>query len=173
MKKISAVFSTAALVTTTLLAGMPGTAHAVFDQVCAVSEIVTYTPPLTDTPQATTITIAGNLYNCSSTSNPTGTYATTDFSPGASCTGLFNSNSGSRVLDWNNPALTDSAFAFNRTAQRVNGNIEVTFLGSITAGVYTSSPTKQVIAAPAPNPTACSGSGVRTFSFTGTLEIGI
>lgn len=160
------------LATGLVLLSPPQTAHAVLDQICLVNETVTYNPPITNQQQTVTITVNGNLYLCTSSSASTGSYIE-QTTTATSCTALFNSVSASRVLNWTNPAIADSTFTYNRSSQRVNGNVQVTFLGEISSGTFTPDPAQKVIAAPETNLLACSGTGISQLTFNGALTIGL
>ncbi|QIS12291.1 hypothetical protein [Nocardia arthritidis] len=170
MKKIVLLFSVA-LAAGIFLAPSP-VASAAVDQACTVNEVATFSPPLTDNPQTVTITTEGNLFDCTSGSAPTGTYAETLVVPGLSCTNLLVSGSGTRVLTWVG-AAAPSTFTYNRTATLVNGNVQVVFLGEIASGTFTPDPAKEELTGPALDPTACATTGVARHDNNGTLTIGI
>jgi hypothetical protein len=153
---------------------MTPAAHAIgVDQSCSLSEVVTYSPPLTSTPQTVTFTVSGQLFNCTSGSAPTGYYAESGTAPNATCTSVLSAGSGTRVFHWNNSAIPPSTFSYNRVVSRVNGNIVVTALGSITSGTFTPDPTKSVGTGAEPDPTACSTTGVSQLTDVGVVTIGV
>ncbi|MEV5751547.1 hypothetical protein AB0L00_27305 [Actinoallomurus sp. NPDC052308] len=157
-----------------VLAGMAPAAHAVgLDQVCTLSEVVTYSPPLTTSPQTVTFTVSGQLFNCTSSSAPTGYYAESGTASGATCTSVLSAGSGTRVFHWNNSALAPSTFSYNRVVSRVNGDIVVTALGAITSGTFTPDPTKSVGTGLEPDLTACGTTGVSQLTDVGTVTIGL
>lgn len=156
------------------LFGMAPAAHALgADQICTINEVVTYSPPLTDTPQTVTFSVSGQLFNCTSSSAPTGSYAESGAVPNATCSSILSAGSGTRVFHWNNNAIAPSTFSYNRIVSRVDGNIVVTALGSITSGTFTPDPTKSVGSGVEPNPLACSTTGVSQLTDAGLLTIGI
>jgi hypothetical protein len=156
------------------LIAVPQAAYGVVDQVCAVEEVVTYNPPLTDTPQTVTVTVHGELFNCTSTSNPTGSYTEIVTVPNSSCLSLLGSSSGVRTYVWrNSTTYPASVFSYNRTVNRVDALVEATFLGSITSGSYTPSPAKEVVFATAPSPIACQTTGVSSVTSVGAVSIGV
>lgn len=153
--------------------GVTPSAHASVDQFCALNEVVTYSPPLTDTPQTVTFSVSGQLYNCTSSSAPTGSYAETGTVPNATCTSVLSAGSGTRVFKWTNTAIAPSTFSYNRTANRIGGNIQVVAVGSISSGTFTPDPAKSVGVGPQPNPIACGTTGVSQLTAAGSLTIGI
>jgi hypothetical protein len=160
------------VLTASVLSGLPHAADAAVDQVCAVTEVVTHNPPVTNTPQDVTVTVNGNLFMCTSSSAPTGTYTETAFLPGTTCTNLLTSAAGTRVFHWINTAIAPSTFTYNITAIAVNGTVQVEFLGEIASGTFTPDPTKEELTGPTPDPIACLTTGVRQITYAGTLEIG-
>ncbi|MCO5967495.1 hypothetical protein [Actinoallomurus soli] len=157
-----------------VLVGAAPAAHAIgLDQVCALSEVVTYSPPLTTTPQTVTFTVSGQLFDCTSSSAPTGYYAESGTAPNATCTSVLSAGSGTRVFHWNNSAIAPSTFSYNRVVSRVNGNIVVVALGAITSGTFTSDPAKSTGTGLEPDLTACGSTGVSQLTDVGTVTIGI
>lgn len=151
----------------------PTTAHAAVDQLCTLNEVITYTPPLTDTPQTVTFSVNGQLFNCTSTSAATGSYAESGTVTGATCTGILSSGSGTRVFTWTNSAIAPSVFSYNRTATRVGGNIQVVAVGSIASGTFTPDAAKSVGVGAQPDPTACATTGVSRLTAAGSVTIGL
>lgn len=164
------------LVTVAVLAGpfvaMPA-AHAAVDQVCVLSEVITYSPPLTDTAQTVTFSVHGQLFNCTSTTASTGSYTESGTASNATCTSILGAGSGTRVYHWTDPAIDSSTFSYNRTVSRVAGNIVVVAEGSIISGAFTPSPAKSLGTGLQPNPIACLTTGVAQLTALGALTIGI
>ncbi|WP_447002521.1 hypothetical protein ACRAKI_22705 [Saccharothrix isguenensis] len=173
MGKNSKNFMVCAAAAVLAMAGTTSTAHAVADQSCALNEVVTYDPPLTDTPRTTTFTVSGQLFNCTSSSAPTGSYAESGTVHNATCTSVFSAGSGTRVFTWTNSAIAPSTFSYNRSATRIGGTIVVVAVGSISAGTFTSSPAKSQGTGPQPDLTACSTTGASTLTAVGLLAIGL
>ena len=176
MKKISTTFRIAGVCLAAAvvpLLGVSPAAHAAVDQVCLVSEVVTFSQPVTNTPKTVTVTVSGQLFNCTSSSASTGTYTETATLPNYTCTDILYQGSGTRVFKWTNTAVTPSTFLYNRTSSRVGGNIQIVLLGSISSGTFTPDPVKQELTAPQPDPTACTTTGVSQLTLLGTLSIGI
>ncbi|WP_309111173.1 hypothetical protein [Saccharothrix sp.] len=151
----------------------PATAHAAVDQECVLSEVITYDPPLTDTPRTVTFHVSGQLFNCTSSSASTGSYAESGTVTGATCSGTLSPGSGIRVFTWTNGAIAPSTFSYNRTATRVGGNIQVVAVGSITSGTFTPDPAKSVGLGAQPDPTACATTGVSRLTAAGSVTIGL
>jgi hypothetical protein len=176
MKNISTTFRIAgaclAAAVVTLL-GVAPAAHAAVDQACAASTVVTYSPPLTNTPQTVTTTINSQYFNCTSSSAPTGTYTDTVTVPNAMCTVIFEAGSGTKVINWTNTAIASSTFTYNRTSSRVGGTVQVELVGSISSGTFNPDPAKEEATGPQPDPTACATTGVSQIAFLGTLTIGV
>jgi hypothetical protein len=148
-------------------------AHAAVDQVCTLNEVITYDPPLTNTPRDVTFTVHGQLFNCSSSSANTGSYFETGTAVNATCSSLFGAGSGTRVFHWTDTAIAPSTFSYNRTVTRAGGNIQVEAVGSIISGTFTPDPAKSVGTGAQPDPAACMTTGVATLTALGTLTIGI
>ncbi|ONI92284.1 hypothetical protein ALI22I_04915 [Saccharothrix sp. ALI-22-I] len=120
-----------------------------------------------------TFTVNGQLFNCTSSSAPTGSYAESGTVHNATCTSAFSAGSGTRVFTWTNSAIAPSTFSYNRSATRVGGNIVVVAVGSTTAGALTSDPAKSRGTGPQPDLTACTNTGVSTLTAVGVPAIGL
>ncbi|GAB3981405.1 hypothetical protein GCM10029978_082210 [Actinoallomurus acanthiterrae] len=156
------------------LVGMVPAAHAIgVDQTCTLNEVVTYSPPLTSTPQTVTFTVSGQLFNCTSSSAATGYYAESGTVANATCTSVLSAGAGTRVFHWNNNAIASSSFSYNRVVSRVNGSIVVTAVGAITSGTFTPDPAKSTGTGLEPDPIACSTTGVSQLTDVGVLTVGI
>ena len=169
--KIAALLG--ALLAATALVALAPTAHAAVDQVCTVSETTRFSPPITNNPQTVNITVDGNLFNCTSGSASTGTYTEVLTRPNLTCTNLLLSASGTRVFNWTNSAIAPSTFTYNRTVTRVNGNVQVEFLGEIASGTFTPDPAKEEVTGPEPDLTLCMTTGVSQLALVGILTIGV
>jgi hypothetical protein len=155
------------------LVGTAPVAQAAVDQVCLVNEVATFSQPVTDTPQTVTVTVNGQLFNCTNGSAATGSYTETATLSNYTCTALFYQGSGTRVFQWTNAAVPPSTFSYNRTSSRVGGNIEIVLLGSIVSGAFTAEPAKAVLLAVQPNPLACATIGISQITLVGALTIGV
>jgi hypothetical protein len=172
MRRVGLFLATAVLVPVGLV-GVASPAHALLDQTCVVNEVITWSPPISDTPQSVTFTVHGQLIDCTSSSASTGSYFETGTASSATCTSLLGSGSGTRVFNWTNTAIAPSTFAYNRTTTRVENNLQVVAVGSIVAGTFTPAPAKSVGTAPQPDPTACATTGVAQQTAVGLLTIGL
>ena len=152
---------------------VPPAAHAALDQICLVNEVVTLSPPVTNTPQTVTVTVNGQLFNCTNGSASTGTYTETATLLNYTCTSLFYQGSGARVFNWTNPAVTPSTYGYNRTSSRVGGNIVILLLGSIGSGTFSPEPAKMQLTALQPDPLSCATIGFSQLTLLGALTIGI
>jgi hypothetical protein len=156
-----------------LLVAPSHAAHAlIFDQVCSDTVVLTWDPPLTNTPQTLTYTAEGHLSGCSNTAHPSGSYSESGTVPGASCTNLFTPGTATRTFVWANGGT--SVMSYSWTSTRLNGNILYIAAGSIApGGLFGGEHAKEQITVIAPDLTACSGSGVSQLSGTGILEVGL
>jgi hypothetical protein len=155
------------------LAGATPAAHAAVDQVCVLNEVITYSPPLTNTPQSVTFSVNGQLFNCTSGSAITGSYSETGTASNATCTSILGAGSGTRIYHWTNTAIPPSTFFYNRTVSRIAGNIQVVAEGSIVSGTFTPDPAKSVGLGVQPDLLACMTTGVPQLTALGVLTIGI
>ena len=120
-----------------------------------------------------TFTVNGQLFNCTSSSALTGSYAEIGTFPNATCELLLGAGPGVRIFHWTDPALAPSTFSYNLTVSRVLGYFEVVAVGSIVSGTFTPQPAKSTGLALQPDPTACATTGVRRQTAVGALTIGI
>ncbi len=111
-----------------------GSAHAATLLSCVGTETDTYDPPVTLTPQMTTIHVVGNLPLCplgGSVSSVRWDYSTSNMK---SCVDLLTPNSGTMKLLYNDGLTSD--FTYTTTITVVGGNNVVTQTGTITAGEF-------------------------------------
>lgn len=160
------------LMTTASLTGVAPSAGAAAGQVCLVNEVVAFSEPVTNTPKTVSVTVQGQLFNCSNGSAATGSYTETATLPNYSCTQLFYQGSGARVLTWTDPAVAPSTYSYNRTSSRAGGNIVILLLGSITAGAFQTEPAKMQLTAVNPDLLACLTTGVSQLTLVGALTVG-
>lgn len=161
---------TAPLLAAGLLVGLPPTADAAPSQTCAVTESVTYSPPMTNATQTITVTVDAHL-TCSSGSATSGSYRATFDQPGLSCN-LVATGQGVVSFTWSDPDAEPSVFAHTSYVAVVNGTFQVVLIGSITAGAFAGNPAKEFLLAPQLDPTACSTGGITRHTYTGVLVIG-
>ncbi|WP_242911515.1 hypothetical protein [Actinomadura terrae] len=148
-------------------------AHAlILDQSCLDNVVLTWDPPLTNTPQTLAYTAEGQLNGCTDRTHPSGGYAESGTVPGASCTNLFTPGNATRTFVWTNGGTSVMSYSWSST--RLNGNIVYVAAGSIRpGGLFGGENAKEAITVLAPDPIACSGAGVSRLFGTGTLEIGL
>ncbi|MFT7841590.1 hypothetical protein Q5530_36105 [Saccharothrix sp. BKS2] len=175
MNTIRAALRTAVpcLVAAAALTGVAPTAQAVVAQTCLVNEVVTFSQPVTNTPQTVTVTVQGQLVNCLNGSAATGSYTETATLPNYSCTQLFYQGSGTRTLTWTDPAVPPSTYSYNRTSSRVGANIVILLLGSITSGTFATEPAKMQLTALNPDPISCATTGIPSLTLLGALTVGL
>ena len=144
-----------------------GPAHAVaVDQTCIGTEVTSFNPPLTFTPQLVTITVSGVYPGCTDREAFNGSYSET-FTLTASCVVLLDSGSPTRTFVWGNPAAQPSTFNYNVTSD-VLGQVVVTNTGLITSGKFAPASAQQVITLATPNSAQRAGSGIS--NVTGTTH---
>jgi hypothetical protein len=161
----------AVLVTAGSLLVTAGPAHAVtVDQTCTGTEVTSYNPPLTLTPQLVTITVSGVYPSCTDREAFNGSYSET-FTLTASCAVLLDSGSPTRTFVWGNPAAEPSTFNYNVTASDVLGQVVVTNTGLITSGKFAPASAQQVITLVTPNSAQCAGPGISNVTGPTTLII--
>lgn len=167
--------ATACLVASAVLSGAAPAANADADagQVCLVNEVVSFSQPVTNTPQTVTVTVQGQLFNCTSGSVATGSYTETAALPNYSCTQLFYQGSGTRVFTWTDPTAAPSAYSYNRTSSRVGANIVILLLGSITGGTFATEPAKMELTGLNPDPISCATTGISQLTLLGVLTVGL
>lgn len=141
--------------------------------VCTGTEVVTYTPGITNTSQSVTRNVQGNLgtpLHCTDPAAPTGTYTELTNNVVTSCTDLLTLSTGTRILHWSGGE--SSTFPFVRTVTRANGNVVVTHTGTIGSGMYASHPATLAITIPETQLAACSTQlGVTQLTGVSTLTI--
>jgi hypothetical protein len=146
-------------------------AHALPRQICTLQEHITYSPPLTNTPQTVTYTVHGELTACTDGSAPTGHYDESGTAAGASCTSLLASGSGTRTFQW--ASGDHSEFHYTRMVNRLIGYVQVIATGSIVEGAYVGETTTSQGLGLQPDPLACATTGVPQLTALGTITIGL
>jgi hypothetical protein len=145
-------------------------AHAVtVEQVCAGTEVTTFSPPLTLTSRQVTVTVSGVYPTCANANAVTATYAET-FSLTASCLVLFDSGSALRTFTWGG-TVAPSEFQYNVTSSAVGGQVVVTNTGVISSGGFAPAGAVQVITLVTPNVVQCLAGGVASVTGPTTLTI--
>jgi hypothetical protein len=115
-------------------------AHAgVLDVSCIPpsSETSTYSPPLTDTPQADTITHISSYGPCVSLSEPSltsGTVHTVGHNAALSCADLLVSFVNTFTINWNNGQT--STVSGNAVTNIEDGVLTITTTGTVTSGLF-------------------------------------
>jgi hypothetical protein len=141
---------------------------------CPGTETSTFSPPLTNTPKPTSISINHSYGPCINATNPlelrTGTASVTIPPVPISCTSLLFSGPGSRVIHWSTG--TTSTFSFTATTTfLLGGAIQVTQEGSITAGELFGDTAASTVTVANPGFLACGGAGVSQFVGVATMTI--
>ncbi|MEU4746400.1 hypothetical protein AB0G02_38895, partial [Actinosynnema sp. NPDC023658] len=153
--KAFARVAAACLVASAALSGAAPAAQADAGQVCLDNEVVSFSQPVTNTPKTVTVTVKGQLFNCTDGAATTGSYTETATLPDYSCTQLFYQGSGTRTFTWTDPAVAPTTYSYNRTSSRVGANIVIVLLGSITTGTFATEPAKMQLTALNPDPISC------------------
>ncbi|NUT98402.1 MAG: hypothetical protein HOY78_40975 [Saccharothrix sp.] len=154
-------------------ATMSGTAHAAVEQTCLTNEVVAFSEPVTNTPKTVTVTVQGQLFNCTNGSATTGGYTEIATLPDYTCTSLFYQGSGTRTFRWTDPSVAPSTYSYNRTSSRVGANIVIVLLGSITSGTFATAPAKTQLTAVNPDPISCATTGITGLTLVGALTVGL
>ncbi|MEU4745961.1 hypothetical protein AB0G02_36625 [Actinosynnema sp. NPDC023658] len=172
LRSATAVLTTAVAALVLTVLGPAGTASAgVLDVTCTPpsSQVDTFTPPLSMTPQNVTVGITSQLGPCVSLSNPAITSGSINFSalvPGLSCLDLLQSGSITYTIVWNTGQT--STVSANYTVTIVGAALVVTRTGTVTSGLFTGSAVLQVITGPAADVLLCTA-GLGTVSSTYSL----
>jgi hypothetical protein len=162
------VHAFAAAVVACSLSAVPAHAATV-EQVCVGTEVTTFSPPLTLTPQQVSITVSGIYPTCTNAGAVTATYAET-FSLTASCLTLFDSGSALRTFTWGG-TVAPSQFQYNVTSSAAAGQVVVTNTGVITSGGFAPAGAVQVITLVTPNVLQCLAGGVPSVTGPTTLTV--
>jgi hypothetical protein len=140
-------------------------------------ETVTFSPPLTTTPQLVTGTTTGTYDPCVvvsglSVTSRTSTHSGTTGPSTRTCNDLLTSRLGQRVIHWSTGAT--STFTFTGTVNTVGGDVlQALMIGTITAGEFEGLPATAIVLLTASDLDACATTGVRALSGLSTITIGI
>lgn len=176
MRKVTRLITTAASTVGLVAAGLglaPAASAAPVGIVCALgSQSNTYSPPLTNTPQALTAHVTEN-YSCTSLFTPVSSAsgsATIEFNAGCLLTAL-PLVSDELTYTWSTGQ--SSTILFNNTTEvrAANGTATITSLGSVTSGLGQGSIATRVVVLPALSLTACATTGISAQTGTATLAV--
>ncbi|MEU4449306.1 hypothetical protein AB0K14_38250 [Actinosynnema sp. NPDC050801] len=138
------------------------------------SNSITYTPPLTATPQDVAGSSSTQYGPCVSLSNPaitSGTRTASGPARGLSCLELLRNGSATLTITWNTGQT--STISFNYTVNIVGAAMVVTYTGTVTSGLFAGSTVLQVNTNPATDVLLCTlglGTVPSTYALV-TLEI--
>ncbi|MFC4117336.1 hypothetical protein [Nonomuraea zeae] len=135
-------------------------AHAAASTTCTGTSAVTYSPPLTNTPQTVSYSESDTYSSCTST-DPTltaGTSSTNITLPGASCVGGGVFPPSAYTISWNNGQSSTMSMTF--TDVIVAGIETVTGVGTVTSGQFTGGTATIVWVYTVPNPLLCLSTGI-------------
>jgi hypothetical protein len=141
-----------------VIAGPTAARAAVADVTCTPpgSVLVTYSPPLTLTPQNVTITVNSLYAPCVSPTVPALTSGSTNFTFQAtnrSCANLLGPASASPTVTWNTGQST--TMSVNSTANIVGGVYTVVTSGAVTGGLFAGDTVLQNATGPATDILLC------------------
>lgn len=171
---VSLLVSLAVCAGTSVMAVPDATASSA--DVCAAVDTVTYSPPLSTTPQQVTVTHHYTFSDCADGAVGSGTARETDVVPPVpvvDCTTLPLNRPGSYSISWTGSGVQPSTFTFQSVAEPVDNNVVVTRLGQITAGTFSPDLAQTVMTYPQLDPIACATTGVASQVGLGTLTIGL
>lgn len=97
----------------------------------------TYSPPLTNTPQASASSLSWQLGPCVSASVPdltSGTHSAANAPRERTCLELLGARSGTRTITWNTGDT--STLSMNGTTTVVGALLVVTYTGTVTSGLF-------------------------------------
>ncbi|MFD3851720.1 hypothetical protein ACFWVB_38485 [Streptomyces microflavus] len=145
---------------------------------CTGQSNISYSPPLTNTAQATAITAHGDFGSLASpglcvalgASVFSAYYDESFTNPSQSCSSGVATQSGTRVFTWDNGQT--STFPYTTTLISVGGQSASLRTGTISSGRFTGLSAEQVTIVPSLDPLACAGAGIAGTTSQTTLTIG-
>jgi hypothetical protein len=160
-----------------LTVALPAHAASPLDSiVCTGSETDDFTPPLTNTPRATTVDVRDD-YSCTSltsaVSSASGSFSVTDVE-GCLLTVIPSEPPFSVVYTFKiGTASSPSTVTFtsDTVVNAANGTKIVTSLGTVTSGWNLGAPVTRVVIVPSLSLTACAGPGVASYTGVSTLTV--
>jgi len=140
---------------------------------CEGAESATYSPPLTNTPTPTRLTVATDYSTCVNALNllerRTGTVSFSG-NPVASCGDLLANGSGRRVVSWSTGG--SSTFEYTYLSNTLpDGTLQVLQTGRIVAGEFSGSIAAGVVLLPGLQLGVCNGAGIDATDGVVTLRI--
>ncbi|TYB60236.1 hypothetical protein FXF51_32095 [Nonomuraea sp. PA05] len=156
-----------------LLASAPASA-GVLDVTCTPPSTTSavYNPPLTLTPQPTTVTLSDQYGPCVSVSVPalsSGSAGSQFPVAGLSCLELLQPSSFTSTITWNTGQT--STFSGNTTAEFVGAALVVTSTGTVTSGLFAGDTVLRVVTVPDLNITLCTLGLAPVASHTGSMML--
>jgi hypothetical protein len=143
------------------------------DVVCEGSQTVTYSPPLTNTPQQITTQRNVNLSCTSLLTAISSGNGSSVFPETTSC--LLSVTPPNTVstftYNWNTGQSSTVTFSSNTVVHAANGTTTVTALGSITSGYGQGALATRVVVSPALSLTACATTGITQQTGITTLTL--
>ncbi|WP_283136099.1 hypothetical protein [Rhizohabitans arisaemae] len=131
------------------------------------SNIVTYNPPLSSTPQSVTVTTTYQYSSCVSTTQPglTSGTRTTVSTQTRSCPDLLTNGTFTLTINWNTGQSSTATGSYSAVSAGVA--IVLTLTGTVTSGLFTGSNFLQVNTAPSAEVLLCTA-GLGTLSGLGS-----
>ncbi|MGW7446956.1 hypothetical protein [Kitasatospora sp. NPDC054795] len=146
---------------------------------CTGQSTITYSPPVTDTPQPLQITADGKLGSEAPLGTCTAIGATLTGAsyheqfqtPAQSCNSTVGTQSGTRVYTWDDSET--STFSYTTVLVRVGGQSASLRSGTITSGRFSGLTAQELTIVPVLDPLLCATTGVPSATSQTTLTIGI
>lgn len=147
-RRILAVLATLAATLLASLTLAPAAQASIHQITCLGSTTQTFSPPLTNTPKPTTITISTSYTNCVSLTAPSitsGTSFSSATSPNASCVSLLNGTQTQvpTTVTWNTGET--STITQTTVVTIVAGQVVATSTGTVTSGKFLGATTVRVV----------------------------
>ncbi|RKF24784.1 hypothetical protein D7I43_24610 [Micromonospora globbae] len=156
-KKALSIASAAALLLGFLAVAQPASASTLISVTCTGTNVINYSPGLTNTPQTVTISGQDTAVACVDLARPltqlsfvapfSGTFTT-------SCTALLAGGTGTQTFHWNTGETSNWNWTL-RFSNTVNGQLLAIADGPITSGLYAGAQVRQVITETTGDQTAC------------------
>lgn len=157
-KTVVSLASTVALLLGALAVPQPASASTLIWVTCTGTNVINYSPGLTNTPQTVTISGQDEALGCVDLARPftplrfvapfSGTFST-------SCTALLAGGTGTQTFQWNTGETSNWDWTL-RFSNTVNGQLFAIADGPITSGLYAGANVRQVITEITEDLLACS-----------------
>ncbi|MEU0150455.1 hypothetical protein [Micromonospora fulviviridis] len=156
-RKAISIAGGAALLLGPLVVAQPASASTLISVSCTGTNVINYSPGLTNTPQTVTITGQDTGVACVDLARPltplsfiapfSGTFTT-------SCTALLAGGTGAQTFQWNTGETSNWNWTL-RFSNTANGQLVAIADGPVTSGLYAGAQVRQVITETTGDQTAC------------------